>query len=57
VQSLTKCNELMEVQEVENHPSYMNLSESDLNAGKNPMSEKMMHVYEPILFPSQNYFE
>lgn len=57
MQSLTKCNELMEVQEVENHPSYMNLSESDLNAGKNPMSEKMMHVYEPILFPSQNYFE
>ena len=53
--SLTKCNELLEVQEQENH-SFMNLSESDLNNGQNARSEKMMKAFEPIMFQSQHYF-
>jgi hypothetical protein len=55
VPSLTKCNELLELPEQEHH-SFMNLSESDLNNAKHPMSEKIMNVFEPVLFPSQNYF-
>jgi len=43
------------VQEQENH-SFMNLSESDLNNGQNVMTEKMMKVFEPIMYPSQSYF-
>ena len=44
----------MEVQEQERQ-SVMNLSESDLNKEKNQMSEKMMNVFEPVMFPSENY--